>query len=293
MSKTFKLGFAVACAAAWAMQALAQQAIQPSPAYQPHPVAGQYPAAPAVAPGTAAYPAQPAPQMTLAPAAYDAEAEEEIGEDEEGLYWVWGQKWPGLALGPKIGTTGLGLELVFGINEYLNVRGGFNYGSFTWNQEFGDTDYDMDITMTSFPLLLDVQPGGGHFRISAGLFIQPGTEADIDSTPDEPTQIGAHTYNPDTIGTLSGHVDVDSVVAPYLGIGFGNAVAEDQLLTFTLDLGVVFQAYDVSLTSDGAGMTAKLDTFREDVKKEEQNIQDDLDDWKIFPVLTLGLAWHF
>ena len=82
-------------------------------------------------------------------------------------------------------------------------------------------------------------------------------------------------------------------MAPYLGIGFGNAVAEDQLLTFTLDIGVVFQAYDVSLTSDGAGMTAKLDTFREDVKKEEQNIQDDLDDWKIFPVLTLGLAWHF
>ena len=36
-----------------------------------------------------------------------------------------------------------------------------------------------------------------------------------------------------------------------------------------------------------------LNTFREDVAKEEALLQKDVDDWKIFPVLTLGLAWHF
>ena len=131
------------------------------------------------------------------------------------------------------------------------------------------------------------------FRITGGAYVQPGTEADIDSTPSEPTQIGSHTYNPNTIGTLKGTIEVDGVLAPYVGIGFGNAVAEDQLLTFMLDIGVIFQSYDVSLTSDGAGMTAALNTFREDVAKEEALLQKDVDDWKIFPVLTLGLAWHF
>jgi hypothetical protein len=234
--------------------------------------------------------AQPVYSAPRAPAPVYAE-EEEI--DEEGYYWFWGQKWPGLALGPKIGTTGLGLEMTFGINPFLNLRGGFNYGSFTWGQEFGNVDYDADVTMTSVPLLLDVHPFGGQFRITGGLYLQPGTKADLDATPSEPTQIGSHTYNPDTIGTLTGEIEVSSALTPYLGIGFGNTVGEDQLLTLTLDIGVIFQSYDVSLDSNGAGMTAKLDTFREDLKKEEALLQEDADNWKIFPVVAISLAWHF
>jgi hypothetical protein len=40
-------------------------------------------------------------------------------------------------------------------------------------------------------------------------------------------------------------------------------------------------------------MTAKLDLFREDIQKEEEKIQDDLDDFKFYPVLTLGFGYHF
>ena len=311
MSNATKLFILAAAVAGAAAGAFAQQVIRPSPTYvqrggtvyyPPAPVAAQpvyyapQPAQPVYyAPPQNAQPVyyapQPAPQLTLAPAPAYAEEEEEI--DEEGLYWFWGQKWPGLSLGPKFGTTGIGLEMTFGVNPYLNLRGGFNYGSFTWGQEFGNVDYDMDVTMIGIPLVLDIHPFGNHFRITGGVYIQPGTEADIDSTPSEPTQIGSHTYNPNTIGTLKGTIEVDGVLAPYVGIGFGNAVAEDQLLTFTLDLGVIFQSYDASLTSDGAGMTAELNTFREDLEKEEALLQKDVDDWKIYPVLTLGLAWHF
>ena len=183
--------------------------------------------------------------------------------------------------------------MTFGVNPYLNLRSGFNYGSFTWGQEFGNVDYDADVTMTSVPLLLDVHPFGGHFRLTGGLYLQPGTKADIAATPSEPTQIGSHTYNPDTIGTLNGQIEVSSALTPYVGIGFGNTVGEDQLLTLTLDVGVIFQSYDVSLDSDGAGMTAQLDTFREDLKQEEALLQKDADDWKIFPVVAISLAWHF
>lgn len=305
MNQAAKLWIWAAAAAGMSVGAFAQQQrIQPPPVY--------YQPAPAVQPAPIYYvpqnaqpvyyvpqPAQPvyyapppsAPQMTLAPPPAYAEKSEDV--DEEGYYWIWGQKWPGLSLGPKFGTTGIGLDLVFGINSYLSLRGGFNYGSFTWGQEFGNVDYDMDVTMIGIPLMLDLHPFGGQFRISGGLYIQPGTKADIDATPSGPTQIGSHTYSPDVIGTLTGKIEVDGVLAPYLGIGFGNTVAEDHLLTFTLDLGVIFQSYDASLTSSGAGMTAKLNTFREDLKKEEALLQKDVDDWKIFPVLTIGLAWHF
>lgn len=202
-------------------------------------------------------------------------------------------EWPGLSLGPKIGTTGIGLDFTVGVNRFLNLRSGFNYGSFTFSQKWSDVDYDLDVDMISLPLLVDLYPMGGNFRITAGFFIQPNTKADIDATPTKASQIGSHTYEPDVIGTLTGKIEVDSTFTPYLGIGFGNTVGRDQRLTFSLDLGVIFQSYDVALTSDGAGMTAKLDTFREDIKKEEEKIQKDLDDFKVFPVLTLGVGYHF
>jgi len=204
-----------------------------------------------------------------------------------------GYEWPGLSLGPKIGTTGIGLDLTFGVTRFLNLRSGFNYGSFTMNTDWGDVEYDTELDMTSIPLLVDWYPAGGHFRITGGFYIQPGTQADIDATPSKPVQIGSHTYGPEVIGTLSGKIEVDNTFAPYLGIGFGNAVGRDRRLTFSLDLGVIFQAYDVSLASDGPGMTAKLDLFREDIQKEEEKIQDDLDDFKFYPVLTLGFGYHF
>ncbi len=55
----------------------------------------------------------------------------------------------------------------------------------------------------------------------------------------------------------------------------------------------MFQSYDVSLTADGAGMTTPVDTFRQDLVKEEKRIQEDADNFKIFPVVTLALGWHF
>jgi len=270
-------------------RAVPSQSVAPaqSPAYRYQPPSRSV--APAQAP---AYRYQPQPQLTLAPATY----EETVTEDydfEEGIYWSWGQKWPGLALGPKIGTTGIGLDLVFGVNPYLNIRSGFNYGSFTWPLGVGNEDYDMDVDLLSVPLLLDIYPFGGHFRISAGLYIQPSNKAAIDTTPTGPQQVGSHTYAPEVIGTLSGEIKFDNTVAPYVGIGFGNTVGEDQLLTFSFDLGVIFQSYTVALNSNGSGMDALLDTFREDLKKEEESIQSDLDNFELFPVLTLGIAYHF
>ncbi|MGD9611680.1 MAG: hypothetical protein AB7V22_02130 [Kiritimatiellia bacterium] len=263
------------------------QAVPAQPAHAQPVYYGPPPAQPAYYAPPAAQPVYYAP-----PPAEPVYAEEE-DVDEEGYYWMWGQKWPGLALGPKFGTTGLGLEMTFGINPYLNLRGGFNYGSFTLGQEFGNVDYDVDLTMISIPLMLDVHPFGGQFRLTGGLYVQPGTKAELDATPSGPTQIGSHTYPADVIGTLTGKIEAGDVVAPYLGLGIGNAVGEDQRLLVTLDVGVIFQSYDVSLDSNGAGMTTANALFREDLKKEEGLLQKDADDWKIYPVVAIAIAWHF
>lgn len=301
-------------AAAWAASAVVafgqQRVIQPSPAYYhgtaappPSPPGGPVAPAHGTPPAAAApvHPAgtpvfyapasgrpAPAPVYAAPPAAAVAEEEE-----EEGLYWFWGQKWPGLAIGAQIGTLGWGPDLVFGINRYLSLRSGVNFGNLAFDLKLDDVKYAADLNLLSIPLLVDVYPLGDHFRISAGAYVSSGTSMDLEATPDSAVQIGSHTYGPDVVGTLTGKVEVDGAFSYYVGIGFGNPVAEDQRLTVKLDIGVVFQSYDVSLTSDGPGMTAKLDTFREDIVEEEQNLQADFDDFKVYPVVALGLALTF
>ena len=297
MARMNILGAAVAGLVLGAACAFGQQrTVQASPAYYQSGSPAYRPQAPAQ-PRTAAPAPRPvysAPQPVYqapAPETYVYEDEEEYEED--GIYWFWGQKWPGLALGPKFGTTGLGADLTFGINPYLNLRAGYSYAKTGFNTKLGDVDYDMDLDVSNLPLLADIHPFGGHFRITGGCYIMTGDGADLSSTPTENVQIGSHTYGPDVVGTLSGKIEIANALAPYLGLGFGNTVGEDQLLTFTLDLGVIIQSYDVSLTSNGAGMTTVKDTFRQDLEKEKNNLQDDMDSYKIYPVLTLGVSFHF
>lgn len=215
--------------------------------------------------------------------------------EPEGIYWPWGQKWPGMALGVKAGTTGAGAELTFGFNKWLNLRGGYNWFTVEPSLKADDVKYKADIDLDTISLLLDVHPFGGVFRITGGLYWHQDGTAALSATPGKPwTKIGDHRYEPASIGTISGRANVEDDMAPYVGIGWGNSVADDAALTLSLDLGVMFQSYEVEpLHATGSGAKSDNPVFREDLAKERNRLQDDLDDWKIYPVLTLSLAYHF
>ena len=203
--------------------------------------------------------------------------------------------WPGIALGVKAGTTGVGAELTFGICRYLNLRGGYNWFTVEPSLKVDDVKFDADIDLDTASLLLDIHPFGGVFRISGGAYWHLDGTAALSATPSKPwTQIGNHSYEPASIGTISGRATVEDDFVPYVGIGWGNAVAADAALTFSLDLGVMFQSYDVEpLHSTGSGATSSDSTFRDDLAKERKRVQDHLDDWQIYPVVALSLAYHF
>ena len=229
--------------------------------------------------------------FVLAPAEAQAttpSGEEYFAEDE-------GYKWPGVALGVRFGTTGVGRELTVGINRWLNLRGGYNWMDIEPSLKASSVKYKGDIDLSSAALLLDVHPFGGVFRLTGGAYYYLDGEGSFDATPKKPwTQIGNHRYEPATIGTISGHAAMDNEIVPYAGIGWGNSVAEGKAMTVSLDIGVIFQNYTVDpLTCSGSGATAEDPTFRRDLAKERKRLQDDLDDWSIYPVVTLSVAYHF
>lgn len=271
MKRIAPFALAVALLALLAASAAAAQASDPR--IQPSPFYGQ--------PARSAAPAAQAP-ATEPRAACAVPADDDCDPYE----------WPGIAIGVRGGTTGVGPELTLGLNSYFNLRAAYNFASFSFKRKIADIKWDLDLDMDNIPVFLDIYPFAGNFRISAGAVFQSGSEATLDAVPGKNVTIGDHKYAPDVVGTLTGKVSTDTDIAPYIGIGFANSVGKDDFLTLSLDIGVFFQEYDVELSSDGPGTTAKIPTLRHDIEKERRKLQDDFDDWKVFPVVALSLSIH-
>ena len=195
----------------------------------------------------------------------------------------------GVATGVKIGTLGLGADVTIGLHERLNLRLNGNYLSYDYDDEIDDIEYTLDLDFKSGMALADWHPFANGFRITGGaIFNENGIT--MDATPTKNKEIGGRAYTPAQIGTLHGEIEFDNV-SPYAGIGFGHAVGENQRLSFIFDLGVIFQSYEFDLSSDG--LAAQSPQFQADLAEEEKDVQDTLDDFKIYPVIAFGIALKF
>jgi len=128
----------------------------------------------------------------------------------------------GLALGVQASTLGLGVDLTTAFTSFLNGRAGLNYYTYSETRTESNVRYDADLKLQSV---------ASHAGLASlcGRFPDYGRRTDQRQPAryDGPTSftIGNSTCSPAQVGTLTGKVDFDDV-APYLGIGWGNAVAD-------------------------------------------------------------------
>jgi hypothetical protein len=196
----------------------------------------------------------------------------------------------GLAIMGKGGTLGLGGELASGITSDINARLGLNTVDYDFDDEFDDVEYDIGLDFSSFSALVDWHIFGDSFRVTGGL-LSMNHELDLDATPTANENIGGTVYTPAEIGTLSGDVEIDGA-APYLGIGWGNPLDRSRRWGFYCDLGVAFtDSPDVALSANGT--LASDPAFQANLAQERDDIEDDLEPFKLYPVISLGLYYRF
>lgn len=140
-------------------------------------------------------------------------------------------------------------------------------------------------------------PFHNGFRLSPGL-VANGNELDLNGRPraGQTFDIGGNTYTVDEVGSLNGNVDFNSL-APYLGVGWGNPFGAGGNWSFSCDLGVVFQGSpNVTLTAtptnafDDPALRAELDRR---VEAERRDLEDELDDFKYYPLVSIGITYRF
>lgn len=198
----------------------------------------------------------------------------------------------GVALAAKVGTTGVGADLTVGLARSLNLR----VGAQTWTRSETRTEqqieYDAELKLVSAGLLLDVHPGGRGFRISGGAIVN-GNAVTAVSSEDAVYTINGVQYPVGLVGRLRGRVDTNDV-APYLGIGWGNAVAPGGPWRFALDVGAFYQGKPkVSLTAHPIIPVLLPARFERDLEAERQKVEDDLSGYTVYPVIALGVSYRF
>ncbi len=182
-----------------------------------------------------------------------------------------------------VGSLGLGADVAVGVHRNVGLRVGGNLFPFNIDITSSDVAYTVDLPSPTFLAVVDLTPGGG-FRVSAGVVIAPDDFA-IDAQLAEPVDIGGTLYTPQELGTLIGTFDTRDV-APYIGIGFGTPGSGR--VSFFADLGVAFHGTP-QVSALVSGPIALVPAFQQDLQREIQEIQDDVDPFKVYPVLSLGV----
>ncbi len=198
----------------------------------------------------------------------------------------------GVALAPKIGTTGIGADLTIGIARYWNLRVGAQGYSRSETRTEREIEYDADLKLVSGEILLDLHPGGRGFRISGGVIVN-GNAVTAVSSENTVYTINGVPYPVGVVGRLRGRVDTNDL-APYLGIGWGNAVAPGSRWRFALDAGAFYQGKPkVTLTAEPLIPALLNPCFAQDLEAERRKVEDDLDSYTIYPVLAMGVSYRF
>lgn len=185
----------------------------------------------------------------------------------------------------KIGTLGYGVEGTTGITDKVNLRFGYQgiNTSFDYDYETDNgvtANFDSTLKLGNASVLVDWHSFSSAFRFTGGLmsngFKLEGT------APQGNYQIGDNVYNVE----LGAKFETKNSVAPYFGVGWGNAVDDKKRWILSADLGVLHTgSFTVDLTASGVP--------EDDIAREEAKIQDELDKYKFYPVATIGVSYRF
>ena len=200
----------------------------------------------------------------------------------------------GFRIAPRVSTLGGGLEVAKGLTPWFGLRGGVNYFTYDYNGEESDIDYDLNLELKSFGLFADVHPFKQAFRISAGFLINGNEFSGNGKITGTSFEIGDVTYNSSQIKSLGFDLSYNTF-APYLGIGFDTTFGDDDRWGFVFDLGILFSgAPEASFSYDDSGLNSTDQAvLRDEVEKEKKEIQDSLDDFEFWPVVSAGLVYQF
>ncbi|MGI9260456.1 MAG: hypothetical protein ACR2QR_00400 [Woeseiaceae bacterium] len=192
--------------------------------------------------------------------------------------------------GVKVGTLGLGAEAAWRPLEWLDVRAGANFYDYDDSGSQAGINYNGKLALDTYYVTGNFHFPLSPFRLTAGAFAN-NNEVQLTSVDTPSFLIGDNPvpYTADEIGTLRSVAHFDSF-APYVGAGFDFDVMDR--FGLSLDFGVLLQG-DPTIVTTADGLLAQDPGLIDDLNAETQELLDEIDDLKAYPVVSLGFNFNF
>jgi len=190
------------------------------------------------------------------------------------------------------GTTGIGGSLWFTASDRFTITLG--YGALDVDEDYStdEADYTGTAKLANGHAFLNWHPFKGGFHLTGGAILADDKfDAVAMPAAGATYEFDGVQYPASAVGNLTANVLIADDIVPYAGLGWSTSPRKEGL-GFFLDLGVMFSgSVTTELTADGP--LASDPTFQQNLEQERQDLQDELDQYKIFPVVRLGLLYRF
>ena len=191
-------------------------------------------------------------------------------------------------VGIKAGTLGIGLEGTWRPLPYLDIRLGANSYDYEADGSQAGVNYDATLNLDTYYATANFRFPASPMRISAGIYSN-GNELNLQSAEIGDVMIGDVLYSSAEVGSLSSTTSF-SGTAPYLGFGFDFTVLGK--VGLNMDFGVLWQG-EPTVTMNADGLVSGLSAFQAELEKERRELEDEVSDYKAWPVVSLGFVFNF
>lgn len=197
--------------------------------------------------------------------------------------------------GLKAGTLGLGVEGRWDPPvPWFDLRVGLNQYDFENNGNYSGVDYDATLALDSYYLTANFKFPLSPFRFTVGAFAN-GNELQMLSadTAGLPIDIGGIPFPVGNVGALRSTTSFDST-APYAGVGFDFELAGKAGLN--LDFGVLWQgepSVSLEATNWANLSSAEQALLGPALDLEQAELQNEISDYKAWPVVSLAFVYNF
>jgi hypothetical protein len=204
-----------------------------------------------------------------------------------------------VAVGVRATTFGFGGDVDIGMfSNRVSLRLGYN--GLNYSKTITDTDvsYDGKLKISAASAIVDWYVFNGGFRVSLGA-VQQGPKVDVVGTPKNGTYtINGQTYTAAQLGSLTGTIKMGSSTAPYIGVGWGNAVGRAHRVTFLFDLGAIHTGspkatLHAPCTTAIAAQPNGCAILQQNLNAEKTNLENKVSSYQWYPVVGLGFAVKF
>jgi hypothetical protein len=211
-----------------------------------------------------------------------------------------------VAIGFSANSLGAGVEVATPVLRSFNLRSTLNVFSFDYPFTIDGVNYDARLHLKSGGAMLDWFPLHRGFHISPGiLYVKNTVTSGASVGPGQSFELGSQPFTNSVDDPVSGSAALafPRKYAPMLLLGFGNIIPRSgRHLSFPVEFGAAYTgAPQLSVNLSGTACAnqqgclafAGNQEAQSSVKQEIYKLNEDLKRVPAYPIVSIGVAYHF